>query len=114
MQIHTFARSAALIAFAVLGLVAVPQATHAQDDLYPEERVARIAVDPSVIEVRVGESVPVTIAPVDADGNVMRDILMRVTARGSGAWYDAARPENHRIGWSFAVKWRRHGGSCNN
>ena len=60
---------------------------------YPEEAVARVRVSPEAITVRAGERVPVEITPLDEDGNALDDIMMRISSRGSGAWYDPETSE---------------------
>jgi hypothetical protein len=73
-----------------LSVVAVTGA-HAQT--YPEEAVAKLQVLPEAITVQVGERVSVEITPLDDDGNALDDIMMRISSRGSGAWYDSETSE---------------------
>ncbi len=83
------------ITCALLVFVGLPTLTtveaHAQT--YPEEAVAKLQVSPEAITVQVGERVSVEITPLDDDGNALDDIMMRVSSRGSGAWYDSETSE---------------------
>ncbi|MCK5439674.1 MAG: hypothetical protein KAI97_07005, partial [Gemmatimonadetes bacterium] len=80
----------ALIVAVGLSAVATTRA-HAQT--YPEEAVAELQMSPQAITVQVGERASIEINPVDDDGNALDDIMMRVTSRGSGAWYDSETSE---------------------
>jgi hypothetical protein len=75
-----------------IGLSAVAT-TRALAQTYPEEAVAKLQMSPEAITVQVGERAPVEITAVDDDGNALDDIMMRVTSRGSGAWYDPETSE---------------------
>jgi len=83
-------RAALLLSIVCLWFAPVPAA--AQE--FPEERVDRLDVSPASVTVQAGERVPVEIVPLDAGGAAVEDVRMRVSARGSGAWYD---PETSEI-----------------
>jgi len=83
-------RAAFLLSIVCLWFAPAPAA--AQE--FPEERVDRLEVSPASVTVQAGERVPVEIAALDADGAALEDVRMRVSARGSGAWYD---PETSEI-----------------
>jgi hypothetical protein len=75
-----------------VGLSAVAT-TRAHAQTYPEEAVAELQMSPEAITVQVGERTSIEINPVDDEGNALDDIMMRVTSRGSGAWYDSETSE---------------------
>ncbi len=60
---------------------------------YPEERVVRIDARPDSVHVRVGERVPVRFVPLDSTGAAVDDVVMRVSMRGAGAWFDSTSSE---------------------
>ena len=91
MPVHSTSSIVSACVIAIGLSVAAATPVHAQ--MYPEEAVAKLQMSPEAITVQVGERASVEITPLDDDGNALDDIMMRVTSRGSGAWYDPETSE---------------------
>ena len=79
------------VAVAIVPFVASPATVLAQDN--PDMRVARIAVSPDTVRVRVGERVSVEIVAVDADGNPVPGADLLAYSNGAEAAFDPVESE---------------------
>ncbi len=81
----------AVLLIGVLGGSLAPLPLHAQEP--PETRVARLEVNPTALELRVGERRVLEILPLDEAGRLVDDVVFTVWAVGASAWYDVRTSE---------------------